>query len=84
MQLRRDPITQSWVNLEDEGDTLARPQDAPCPLCPGHESFSSQTLYEYPGGGSTWRVRGGIMRVVQLGSQSAQRFCPGGGAGCEH
>ncbi len=57
MQLRRDPITQSWVNLEDEGETLARPQDAPCPFCPGHESLSPQTLYEYSGGDSSWQVR---------------------------
>jgi UDPglucose--hexose-1-phosphate uridylyltransferase len=57
MQLRRDPITQSWVNLEDEGETLARAQDSPCPICPGHESLSPQTLYEYPGGGSSWQVR---------------------------
>ena len=57
MQLRRDPITQSWVNLEDEDETLAAPQNAPCPLCPGQESFSPQTLYEYPGGGSRWQVR---------------------------
>ena len=57
MQLRRDPITQSWVNLEDEGESLAHSQDAPCPFCPGHEALSPQTLYEYPGGGSSWQVR---------------------------
>jgi UDPglucose--hexose-1-phosphate uridylyltransferase len=57
MQLRRDPITQSWVNLEDEGESLARSGDAPCPFCPGHEALSPQTLYEYPGGGSSWQVR---------------------------
>jgi len=56
MQLRRDPITQSWVNLEDE-ESLTQPQDAACPLCPGHEGSSPQTLYEYPGGGSSWQVR---------------------------
>ena len=57
MQLRRDPITQSWVNLEDEDETLTRPHDAPCPFCPGHESLSPQTLYEYSSGGSSWQVR---------------------------
>ena len=57
MQLRRDPITQSWVNLEDEGETSSRPKDAPCPFCPGHESSSPLTLYECPGGGSSWQVR---------------------------
>jgi UDPglucose--hexose-1-phosphate uridylyltransferase len=57
MQLRRDPITQSWVNLEDEGEDLGRRQDAPCPLCPGQEGSAVQTLYEYTGGGSNWQVR---------------------------
>jgi len=57
MQLRRDPITQSWVNLEDEGENLGQPQGAPCALCPGQEGLSAQTLYEYPGGGSNWQVR---------------------------
>jgi len=57
MQLRRDPITQSWVNLEDEEENLAQRQDAACPLCPGQEGSSLQTLYEYPGGGSSWQVR---------------------------
>jgi UDPglucose--hexose-1-phosphate uridylyltransferase len=57
MQLRRDPITQSWVNLEDEEENLTQRQDAACPLCPGQEGSSLQTLYEYPGGGSSWQVR---------------------------
>jgi UDPglucose--hexose-1-phosphate uridylyltransferase len=57
MQLRRDPITQSWVNLEDEGENLPTREDAPCPLCPGQGGLSPQTLYEYPGGGSSWQVR---------------------------
>jgi UDPglucose--hexose-1-phosphate uridylyltransferase len=57
MQLRRDPITQSWVNLEDEGDDRGGHQDAPCPLCPGTDSQATQTLYEYPGGGASWQVR---------------------------
>jgi len=57
MQLRRDPITQSWVNLEDEGDNLGQRQDAPCALCPGREAPPGQILYEYPGGGSDWKVR---------------------------
>jgi len=57
MQLRRDPITQSWVNLEDEGDDLGQHPNASCPLCPGREVPFAQTLYEYPGGGADWQVR---------------------------
>jgi len=57
MQLRRDPITQSWVNLEDQEEDRASRQDAPCPLCPGQISESAQTLYEYPGEGLSWQVR---------------------------
>ncbi len=57
MQLRRDPITQSWVNLEDEVNTHPLPKGAPCPFCPNQESLSPQTLYEYPGGRSPWQVR---------------------------
>jgi UDPglucose--hexose-1-phosphate uridylyltransferase len=57
MQLRRDPITQSWVNLEDEDENLAQRQDARCPLCPSQEGSSPQTLYEHPSGGSSWQVR---------------------------
>jgi len=55
MELRRDPITQSWVNVEDV--ELAPLPGGACPLCPGQESQCPQTLYRYPYGGPGWQVR---------------------------
>src|SRR5262249_45922651 len=53
MELRKDPITRSWVALgyPDEGPA---PADS-CPLCPGHES-ESRTLLALPGQ-DPWQVR---------------------------
>lgn len=52
MELRKDPVTQSWVIQEDGMEPW--PADASCPLCPGQEV---QTLYEHPYGQPQWRVR---------------------------
>ncbi len=55
MELRKDPITQSWViQVDGEGS----PTDGrECPLCPGHESSCPQNVYEYPYGSPDWQVR---------------------------
>jgi UDPglucose--hexose-1-phosphate uridylyltransferase len=55
MELRKDPITQSWV-IQAEGDT-ASPDLGPCPLCPGQEALASADIYKYPYGSSHWQVR---------------------------
>jgi UDPglucose--hexose-1-phosphate uridylyltransferase len=55
MELRRDPITQSWVIQEDGDGTW--PEVSGCPLCPGQEVLSPRTIYEYPYGTSDWQVR---------------------------
>ena len=55
MQLRKDPITQSWVILEDNED--AWPDFEECPLCPGHETLGPKNVYEYPYGSPDWQVR---------------------------
>jgi len=55
MQLRKDPITQSWVILEDNDVTW--PEFEACPLCPGQEAFCSKNVYEYPYGSHDWQVR---------------------------
>jgi UDPglucose--hexose-1-phosphate uridylyltransferase len=53
MELRKDPITRSWVAVgHAEEAALAR---EPCPFCPGQEGFS-QTLLELPVSGP-WQVR---------------------------
>jgi UDPglucose--hexose-1-phosphate uridylyltransferase len=55
MELRRDPITQNWVIQEDgEGPW---PKFAACPLCPGQEPLSPQTIYSYGNGHGGWQVR---------------------------
>jgi UDPglucose--hexose-1-phosphate uridylyltransferase len=55
MELRKDPITQSWVmQVEGEG---AWPETEVCPLCPGQEALCPQTLYVQPQGGAHWQVR---------------------------
>ena len=54
MELRKDPITMSWVILED-GEEVTLNGDL-CPLCPGQEALS-QTLYSYPYDRPEWQVR---------------------------
>jgi UDPglucose--hexose-1-phosphate uridylyltransferase len=55
MELRRDPVTQSWVIQEDAPGTW--PPNGDCPLCPGREDQSPQTLYEHPFRQPNWQVR---------------------------
>ena len=55
MELRKDPVTQSWVIQEDSETRW--PDGVGCPLCPGQESYCPQTVYEYPGGKGNWQVR---------------------------
>jgi UDPglucose--hexose-1-phosphate uridylyltransferase len=54
MELRRDPVTQTWIIQEDTEATWSDTEV--CPLCPGHEALSSQTIYEYLDS-EGWRVR---------------------------
>ncbi len=53
MELRKDPITQSWVIQADGGDDL--PQSDVCPFCPGQEALGPRSVYENPYG--NWQVR---------------------------
>jgi UDPglucose--hexose-1-phosphate uridylyltransferase len=55
MELRKDPITQSWV-IQEGGDG-AWPAYSSCPLCPGQEEQCSPQVYEYPYGRPEWQVR---------------------------
>ncbi len=55
MELRKDPITQSWV-IQEDGDG-GWPETELCILCPGQESFCPRTIYEYPYGNPNWQVR---------------------------
>lgn len=55
MELRRDPITQSWV-IQEDGDG-SWPHSELCPLCPGQEACCPQTIYEHPYGQAKWQVR---------------------------
>jgi UDPglucose--hexose-1-phosphate uridylyltransferase len=55
MQLRRDPITQSWVIQQTDEHSWA--ESGVCPLCPGHESMCPPNLYVYPLSAASWQVR---------------------------
>lgn len=55
MQMRKDPITQSWV-IQDEGEDGLPASDL-CPLCPGQEMLGPRNIYEYPYGTPNWQVR---------------------------
>ena len=55
MQLRRDPITQSWVIQQTSEDTWAK--SGVCPLCPGQEALCPPNLYVYPSAPASWQVR---------------------------
>lgn len=55
MELRKDPITQNWV-IQEEGE-VSWPGVEACPLCPGQEYLSPQTIYVHNNGTGTWQVR---------------------------
>ncbi len=55
MELRRDPITQSWV-IQEETEVVW-PDARVCPLCPGQEALSPQTIYRHPEATGGWKVR---------------------------
>lgn len=55
MELRKDPITMSWVILEDAEETSL--EQSQCPLCPGNEAASPQTIYSFPYNYPDWQVR---------------------------
>ena len=55
MQLRRDPITNTWV-LQASGEPT--PSDgAECTLCPGGRAVKVRSTYEYPYGSPDWQVK---------------------------
>ena len=56
MQLRKDPVTQSWVIQEEEAEDT-RLDFALCPLCPGQEALCPRDVYVYPYGQPQWQVR---------------------------
>ncbi len=53
MELRKDPITRSWVVVGKAENGVA---GGPCPLCPGSEPASSKTLLALPAS-EPWQVR---------------------------
>ena len=55
MELRKDPITQSWV-IQLEGEAVW-PEISGCPLCPGQEGQCPRAVYEHPFGHPQWQVR---------------------------
>lgn len=54
-ELRKDPITRSWVVIRN-GEPLA-PAAQPCPLCPGNESLTPPALLTLPEDAPNWQVR---------------------------
>lgn len=54
MELRKDPITQSWVIQVESEDIW--PEAEVCPLCPGREALYSQAIYAQPEGKLQWQV----------------------------
>ncbi|MBI2956737.1 MAG: galactose-1-phosphate uridylyltransferase [Acidobacteria bacterium] len=56
MELRKDPVTRSWVVIR-EGPSKAWPAEH-CPLCPGNEHLTpSPTLLTLPENSPAWQVR---------------------------
>jgi UDPglucose--hexose-1-phosphate uridylyltransferase len=55
VELRKDPITQSWViQVESESPRL---EAEVCPLCPGQEALCPKTIYVRPLDQAPWQVR---------------------------
>ncbi|HEX5484238.1 MAG TPA: DUF4931 domain-containing protein, partial [Terriglobia bacterium] len=55
MELRKDPITMSWVILESGEESVL--DEVPCPLCPGNEMLSPRAIYSFPYDHPDWQVR---------------------------
>ncbi len=55
MELRKDPITMSWVIVEDGEETAVK--DVPCPLCPGRVEGTQKVIYSFPYDRPDWQVR---------------------------
>jgi UDPglucose--hexose-1-phosphate uridylyltransferase len=55
LELRKDPITQSWV-IQEDGEGIW-PSDGVCPLCPGQDALCPPSIYQYPPDQSNWQVR---------------------------
>jgi len=55
--LRKDPVTQSWVIQVEEEAEASSPQAGACLLCPGAEAQCPPNIYEYPFGAPQWQVR---------------------------
>lgn len=55
MELRKDPITMSWVILEDGEEPPS--DEGPCPLCPGANGYSPKIIYSLPPDDPDWQVR---------------------------
>lgn len=55
VELRRDPIAETWVLQEERQGGW--PEFRVCPLCPGHEDLSPLTIYSQTDGSGRWQVR---------------------------
>ncbi len=55
MELRKDPITRSWVIL---GEAEGQPAPSePCPFCPGNESLTPPAVLTLPDKSPAWQIR---------------------------
>lgn len=55
MEIRKDPITRSWVLIGDEESPLVT--DAPCPYCPGNDSALPPVILSLPLEGKRGQIR---------------------------
>src|ERR1022692_1994137 len=50
MELRKDPVTQSWMLVGDEQPGIGRDSGGPCEWCAGGRLQAGRTVYVSPGG----------------------------------
>jgi len=55
MELRKDPITRSWVMIREGAGAEPAPQ--PCPFCPGNEHLTPKAVLTLPENDAPWQVR---------------------------
>lgn len=55
MELRKDPITRSWVVIREGGEHALSSET--CPFCPGNEHLTPPALLTLPAGPAPWQVR---------------------------
>jgi UDPglucose--hexose-1-phosphate uridylyltransferase len=71
MELRKDPVTQSWMLVGDEEDAFLKESSGPCQWCAGGQ-LSSRPIYTSAGGVRVYAHPHPLFRIEGLESHAAE------------